>query len=183
MTIPAHLPLEEALEYYSAYRDNFVRSVSRTTRAITIGGYADYVLGICPIRKSTSMWLIDTQGQFWTNQTWHDQGRITECWDNEETFSQGWPLPLDEHVDFSLLISFLNRRAYRWGVESTVSLAEFDDVCLGLDTPDRESLRALVIFRFDQEYGIGAFAHSTLAARRKHRRTITRIRQRERLVV
>jgi len=182
-TLPAHLPLEEALAYYERFQDRLQIQNPRPT-TIPIGGYVSFVLGYCPVRSSTSMWLIDDEGKLWTSRLWKAGGEIAEAANYAKHITSSWPLGA-QVSDFSPLTSFLSSYAHAWGdPDHTLVLEQFGETCIGLtpDLPDQERrlVRALVVWGFDQEYGEGSFGRAVSAGRTKHRRTMASIRRRHR---
>ena len=183
MTLPAHLPLEEALAYFQTRGVLPHTTIFRESReAVPIAGFSDYVLGQCPVRDSPSFWLIDGEGKFWTSSMWHNKGEIAECWNTNKNIIIEWPEM--DGIDFTPLLHILMRFGSEWEREGHhLVLAEFDETCVALwPDVDREFVYTLMIYRFDQEWGIGAFQHSVQAAKFKHRRSITRNRRKQRML-
>lgn len=183
MRILENLPIEEALEYHDRCDDGLVRSDIRQTTYITkVGGFADYVLGMCPIRQSPSIWLVDERGKFWTARQWCEGGEIAEGWDNTKISAFSWPINPNK-LDYTHLLHILSER---WGeVGHSLILEEFGETCIGLwngmSNYERRVVRALMIYGFDMEYGKGAFARSVNSAKLKHRRAVSRTKKKIRV--
>jgi hypothetical protein len=186
MFIPASLPLEEAMEYYRSHGKIISNAPVKHEMRADMNGYTGLLTGICPVRNSTTMWLVDDTGQYWTNARWHNQGDIIECWDGHAMLTLDWPLGRDFYPDYTLLSGLCAERGPQWGKPGHIlSLAEFGDTCIGMwDGMTREDwilVRALMIYAFDQEWGMGGFKRSAAAARFKHSRAMRRANGRRRL--
>lgn len=186
MHIPAHLPLEEAMEYAKTVTDLTTKGMFRSTALRPkVGDFADFVLGHCPVREGQSLWLIDQSGHIWTSRMWHPEGELVECWNGVKLIETDWPKGRDD-ADYSYIYDHLQRRGARWGNEGYIlAVEEFDETYVGpwdgMDEDQRAQLRALMIYGFDQEWGKGAFTRSIGAGRLKHQKATYRIRRKERL--
>jgi hypothetical protein len=185
--LPAHLPTEEAEEYLAQFTGKTpgIKEFRQSNDFVPINGFADYQIGWCPIRQSPSFWLIDIHGHFWTASTWHTKGYIDTCWEGHHKSRVDWPI-MPEGPDYSPVRTLLLEHGRSWNVPGeTLTVAEVGGFQIGpwadASSDERETVRALMIHAFDQEWGRRAFISSAEAAMFKHKRVTRKHRRKIRL--
>jgi hypothetical protein len=186
--LPIHLPIEEAEEYAKSFAQipAEVRQFRESNLTAPVNQFADYVVGQCPVRKSPSLWLIDSNGRIWTSPEWRRGGHVCTHWEGRGSTRIEWPRVPDNGPDFTPIHNLLVRYGHIWGQPGyTLTLANIDHFQVGLWdgilSDDLETVRNLMIWSFDQEFGRGLFLTACDAAVYKHKRIIRRYRRRARL--
>lgn len=170
-----------ALEYYSGVEDRLyehrVRPSSRV-KGLLKPNIVDYITYWCPVRHEPSMALLDANNHYWSGLKWHEGGWYTgrtRDEDGGQDYSDMTPVAFGcAWMAAKSIMTWFNTAEYASNLGTEDAYFAIEEDLWSKPSAKYKMDRALQIYLFDTEYGVGAWNTTIKLARHRH---ITRVSQ------